>query len=196
MVSIHYSTNKKYLWISPQLLGSAARVLEWGRTSEGRNGWLCRKQIHPSLNKGKGILFSAASARPALIALSGDFSAGMDFPFWKLQFHVQFYHMKYQSITCAFIFKPVSCVVKTGLDRYGVEMKAAKTQILIQTMPAPTVGSSLSFLSNLLMWHSFPVGICLKGRIQILIQQCIPSAFPMLLNSSVIPVSHSIALSA
>lgn len=39
--------------------------------------------------------------------------------------------------------------------------KAAKTQILIQTMHSPTVYFFLSFLSNLLMWHSFPVGICL-----------------------------------
>jgi len=31
--------------------------------------------------------------------------------------------MKYQSITCAFIFKPVACVVKIGLD---VEMKGSQ----------------------------------------------------------------------
>lgn len=34
--------------------------------------------------------------------------------------------MKYQSITCAFIFKPVAGVVKIGLDRYDVEMKGSQ----------------------------------------------------------------------
>lgn len=69
--------------------------------------------------------------------------------------------MKYQSIIDAFIFKPMACVVKIGLDHYDVEWKAAKTQILIQTMHSPTVYFFLSFLSNLLTRHSFPVGICL-----------------------------------
>lgn len=38
--------------------------------------------------------------------------------------------MKYQSIIGAFIFKPVACVVKIGLDHYDVEMKGSQNSDL------------------------------------------------------------------
>lgn len=64
-------------------------------------------------------------------------------------FPSQFYHTKYQSITYAFISKPVACVVKIGLDGYDVEMKGSQDSDLNSNHAFPhCVFPSLLFVQS------------------------------------------------
>lgn len=50
------------------------------RDTKGKKRMAGKNKYIPPSNKGKGILFSAASIRPALIVLSGDPNVDMGFP--------------------------------------------------------------------------------------------------------------------